>query len=257
MAANAGISQERGRMMPFIHICQRRDTPENWESENPVLEDGEIGYERMESGIIRAKMGNGETPWNDLPYMDGGNLGGVYNSFERVTVSGTWTAKVSGFHFVKVIGGGSGGYCVQKNANFVVAMPGASGSVTRALVYMTKGQEVDVVIGAGGQPVTADPDSSSCSGGVTHFGEINSAQNPTYFTAVNLSTTVPNTQGLNGGGSGPGGGGRATTNVDAVWYGGGGGAVWAPTVEPKLFAGHGYQGCVEISYYDPDKAGGE
>lgn len=48
----------------------RQDTKENWESNNPVLKLGELGYEL---GVIAAdtkiKMGDGEHPWNELDYI--------------------------------------------------------------------------------------------------------------------------------------------------------------------------------------------
>ena len=47
----------------YYRIITRRDTKANWESANPVLEDGEWGKE-TDTGII--KMGNGSTAWKDL-----------------------------------------------------------------------------------------------------------------------------------------------------------------------------------------------
>lgn len=44
----------------------RRDTAANWAAKNPVLADGEPGYER---GTNRHKIGDGATPWNSLPYQ--------------------------------------------------------------------------------------------------------------------------------------------------------------------------------------------
>ena len=46
-------------------IDQLVDTKENWEFENPVLK---LGYVGIESDTNRFKFGDGETPWNDLPY---------------------------------------------------------------------------------------------------------------------------------------------------------------------------------------------
>lgn len=44
-----------------MRIQVRRDTTENWEKENPVLLDGEIGYDLTTHTL---KVGNGQTPWN-------------------------------------------------------------------------------------------------------------------------------------------------------------------------------------------------
>ncbi|MEE1239443.1 MAG: hypothetical protein UHO61_05920 [Acutalibacteraceae bacterium] len=43
----------------------RRDTAENWKSENPVLRQGEEGYE-TDTG--RRKVGDGVSDWNSLSY---------------------------------------------------------------------------------------------------------------------------------------------------------------------------------------------
>jgi hypothetical protein len=43
----------------------RRDTDANWQSLNPILADGEIAYLKTSK---LAKIGNGITPFNSLPY---------------------------------------------------------------------------------------------------------------------------------------------------------------------------------------------
>lgn len=51
----------------------RRDISTNWTYGNPVLKDGELGYE---TDTERVKIGNGSTEWTGLPYFgSGGNLG--------------------------------------------------------------------------------------------------------------------------------------------------------------------------------------
>lgn len=48
----------------------RQDTAENWESNNPILKGGELGFEIGETAAdTKIKMGDGTTPWNDLDYM--------------------------------------------------------------------------------------------------------------------------------------------------------------------------------------------
>ena len=61
--------------MPTIVIpqrfAQRRDILTNWEAVNPVLWQGEIGFE-LDPGTLRVlawKVGDGVTPWNTLPYF--------------------------------------------------------------------------------------------------------------------------------------------------------------------------------------------
>lgn len=51
-----------------IRIQQKVDTKENWEINNPILLDKEIGYEK-ETG--RYKIGDGVSNWNDLSYNNG------------------------------------------------------------------------------------------------------------------------------------------------------------------------------------------
>jgi len=53
-----------------VLMLQRRDTAANWASVNTVLLSGEIGFEGTPTvDMDRMKVGDGETPWNDLPYM--------------------------------------------------------------------------------------------------------------------------------------------------------------------------------------------
>jgi hypothetical protein len=50
-------------------IQLRRGKKAFWESENPILHEGEPGYER---DTRKLKIGDGVTPWLDLPYAAGG-----------------------------------------------------------------------------------------------------------------------------------------------------------------------------------------
>ena len=45
----------------------RRGTCARWIEVNPILADGEPGFEL---DTLRLKIGNGEIPWNDLPYVN-------------------------------------------------------------------------------------------------------------------------------------------------------------------------------------------
>lgn len=51
--------------MSSAQIKLRRDTAANWTAANPVLADGEFGFER-DTG--KSKVGNGSTAWATLPY---------------------------------------------------------------------------------------------------------------------------------------------------------------------------------------------
>lgn len=52
----------------LISLQIRRGTASQWTTENPVLSDGELGYEK-DTGFL--KIGDGITPWNMLPYFNG------------------------------------------------------------------------------------------------------------------------------------------------------------------------------------------
>jgi hypothetical protein len=54
-------------------IRLRRDSQTNWETANPVLASGEPGIIISGVNIGRLKVGDGVTPWNNLPYVIGAN----------------------------------------------------------------------------------------------------------------------------------------------------------------------------------------
>lgn len=50
---------------PGARILLRRDTTIDWATDNPVLMEGETGWD---TDLRRVKLGDGVTAWNDLPY---------------------------------------------------------------------------------------------------------------------------------------------------------------------------------------------
>ena len=115
----------------------RRDTSSNWTSNNPILLQGEFGYE-LNTGY--AKIGDGQTAWTSLDYF-----GGTGPSGPAVAISGptgyTFTTEVTGIGFT---GGGissvsatgdlvtvtiGGGTAAQKTANYTLALSDSNGSV--------------------------------------------------------------------------------------------------------------------------------
>lgn len=66
-------------------ILIRRDLAANWIAANPILSDGEIGYEK---DTKKMKIGDGITAWNSLAYFpnipttffDGGFPNSVYTN---------------------------------------------------------------------------------------------------------------------------------------------------------------------------------
>ena len=57
-------------------IQLRRDTAANWTSTNPVLAQGEVGYD-LTSG--KMKVGNGTSTWEQLAYFNDGSFSGSYS----------------------------------------------------------------------------------------------------------------------------------------------------------------------------------
>lgn len=66
-----------------FRIQIRRDTSTNWTVNNPILLEGELGYETNTSYI---KIGDGTTPWNSLGYWSGGLTGGGLIVKENSTI---------------------------------------------------------------------------------------------------------------------------------------------------------------------------
>ncbi len=52
----------------IIRQVGRIGTSAQWATVNPVLENGELGYERTAENKVLWKIGDGVTPWNDIPY---------------------------------------------------------------------------------------------------------------------------------------------------------------------------------------------
>lgn len=55
---------------PNFRIRFRRDRARRWASTNPVLAEGEAGFE-IDTG--RFKLGDGVAPWSSLPYFSPSN----------------------------------------------------------------------------------------------------------------------------------------------------------------------------------------
>ena len=58
--------------MSFYKIRPRSGTKAQWETANTILAEREIGYELPDggvgTGVVKMKMGDGVTAWNELPY---------------------------------------------------------------------------------------------------------------------------------------------------------------------------------------------
>ena len=54
-----------------FHFQPRRDTAENWNKDNPILHDGEFGVVTDSTDENWLKVGDGVTPWKQLPFKKG------------------------------------------------------------------------------------------------------------------------------------------------------------------------------------------
>lgn len=58
--------------MAYVKIRPRRSTAAEWEYDNPILAEGEFAIEvpvtGVGTGLCNAKIGDGVTPWKELPY---------------------------------------------------------------------------------------------------------------------------------------------------------------------------------------------
>lgn len=62
-------------------IQMRRDTAQNWAIANPVLGEGELGFE---TDTMRFKHGDGTNHWNSLPYFT--DFDGAFNVSEYMDI---------------------------------------------------------------------------------------------------------------------------------------------------------------------------
>lgn len=65
--------------MSYIPFQLRRDSAANWTTNNPILREGEVGYETDDLGTATPlyKVGDGVTDWVTLPYITAGGAGDV------------------------------------------------------------------------------------------------------------------------------------------------------------------------------------
>jgi len=114
-------------------IQQRRDTAANWTSVNPILAQGEFGYE-TDTGKL--KIGNGTTAWTSLPYYSAGSIVNVTAS-SPLASSGGSSPNISIASAIPVSDGGTSLTTLTLNnvilgngtSSPLFVAPGASGNV--------------------------------------------------------------------------------------------------------------------------------
>lgn len=70
-------------MAEYKRMQQRNDTSANWATVNPVLADGEIGYDTTQK---KFKMGDGTSTWSQLDYYESGG-GGAMTPGKGINIS--------------------------------------------------------------------------------------------------------------------------------------------------------------------------
>lgn len=58
-------------------IAQKRDTEVNWEANNPILLDGELIIVDTSDGETKMKIGDGTSPYSELPFVGTGGESAV------------------------------------------------------------------------------------------------------------------------------------------------------------------------------------
>lgn len=177
-----------------------------------------------------------------------------YNTEETITESGTWTAKVTGWHNITTIDGGSGCYV---NPTTGRGTGGAAGTRRHYFLWLEKGDQVPVTVGSGGlgNHTTSFADTY---GGATTFGNpvsvVTDSWSPNQSNITSVSAdfngTGPNSTRAWGWHDSPNGHNNA---LDGTFPGGGGGGLIVSTSPTVYYYGNGAPGAVIIRYYDPTK----
>lgn len=206
--------------------------------------------------------------------------GGVYNTREILTTSGTYTAPASGWYKVICIGGGGGGGSSVKGGTYGAGGAGASGAVVSRYIFLDKSREVNYIVGSGGTGGAANARASGTAGGKTTFlsceadgGEGGGYGNTGWWTYPQTGTmggefgpgvgstgggTLPSalpSRGANGGSNIYCSGGTGTfgaAGAPTAGYGGGGGGGGTYSTADSI-GGNGANGAVILEYYDPTK----
>ena len=123
-------------------IKQRRDTAQNWTSNNPILAAGETGWE---TDTRMVKLGDGATSWNKLPYAVTGDL-----QIKNTTIasdSAVTLASGSGMqeNWIAMVDGSEG------------AVSQRTGSYSDAVAYDSQGNAFIV-----GYSYSSDTDATDC-----------------------------------------------------------------------------------------------
>lgn len=99
-------------------IQLRRDTSANWTKYNPVLMEGEVGYE---TDTKKRKIGDGTHAWNDLEYLAAENISQELGNSENLAISQKAFSTLSSFMQTKSYHIDAGGKIQDRNGLIVPA----------------------------------------------------------------------------------------------------------------------------------------
>ena len=131
--------------MAYYKIRPRGGTTPQWEKANTVLSEREIAFEytgnAVGKGLVKMKMGDGITPWNDLPYaiMDGMNESQILEIINNSEV--LQELKKSVANGKTLIGGVVGG---DQNSTFAVLANNAQNIKTARDEYLKQVENLQV-----------------------------------------------------------------------------------------------------------------
>lgn len=148
---------------------------------------------------------------------------GVINKRDVITTSGTYTAPVTGWYKITVVGGGGGGSGAAYTSSISISgSGGGEGGTTIGYEYMTAGDTAAVVIGAGGGGGLGAGQSIINPGGSGGASSV-TINARTYTGGGGIGGS--GTGGAGGAGTIPGAAGASTKSHTGTWliYGGNGG----------------------------------
>lgn len=194
-------------------IIIRGGTTAEWESKNPILDMREVGAESCTDGIVRMKIGNGTTAWNDLPYIASEKLSELIGDSTHRTVTdaekAAWTAKQNALTFDTAPTEGSANPVTSGGVKTAIAaiedqLDGITGG---GVVTGVKGSaeteyrkgSVNITaanIGLGNVDNTADMDKPVSTATQTALdAKANASSLDNYYTKTQVDTTVETLEG--------------------------------------------------------------
>lgn len=213
-----------------------------------IVLDGEFPTDEEELAELANRVPVGGSVYGLAPLGPEDAIPAPYNDEIWITESGDWEVPCDGYYDITTIDGGKGGF-TSSEKTYIYS--GQSGDMRKGVVKLTKGQIIPITIGAGGIGVVGTIDIGR-DGTATTFGNISLKYIRGFCGELRyraVGSNIPIAQA--GGGRGNETFVSFTTTPDGTFYGAGGGAYIYD--DSHMDAGDGYQGCVIIRFYNPNK----